>query len=52
MTAAVTAPVASLRVVVVVLHLAVASVVVVVAGSPVESGVFVGKGLSYSGQGW
>jgi len=39
-------------VVVVVLHLAVSVAVAVVASNPVEGGVIVGMGMSYSGQQW
>ena len=39
-------------VVVVVFHLSVSDTIVVVAGGPVESGMFVGAGLSSSGQRW
>jgi len=46
------AVIASSRVVVVVFHLAVNTTVVIIAGCPVEGGVVVGAGLSYSGQWW
>jgi len=43
---------ASLGVVVVVFHLSVGAAVVVTAGCPMEGGVVVLSGLSYSRQGW
>ena len=45
-----TAAVASLGVIVVVLHLVVDPTVVIVAGGPVEGDVIVGPELSYGGQ--
>ena len=50
LVAAVVAVVAASRVVVVVLHLAVSVAVVIVASCPVEGGIIVGMGRSYSGQ--
>ena len=50
--AAAAAPVASLRIVVVIFHLVVDAAVVVVAGRPVEGDVIVLSGLTHGGQGW
>ena len=50
LVAAAAAVVAVSGVVVVVLHLAVSIAVVVVASRPVEGGVIIGMGMSYSGQ--
>jgi len=48
----VAAVVAPARVVAVVFHLAVNAIIVIVVGSPMEEGVVVSAGLSYSGQWW